>query len=48
MINEIDLRALWKELDDYEKEIDAEQKTLDEVWIKIEDFKKKNEDEANG
>ncbi len=46
MINEIDLRALWRGLDDYEKELEVEKLTLDEVWAKIEELNKKNEEEA--
>lgn len=43
MINELDLRSLWKELDDYEKEIGEESKTLQDIWVKIAGLKTKNE-----
>jgi len=46
MINEIDLRALWKELDAYEQELKKETETLQEVWVKIAQLKLKNEAEA--
>ena len=47
MINEIDLRDLWKDLDEYEAELDKESKSLQEVWIKIASIKSKNESEMN-
>ena len=46
MINELDLRALWKELDVYEKDLESESKTLQEVWITIADIKDKTDGEA--
>lgn len=46
MINEIDLKSLWKELDDYTKELDKETKALEEVWVKIAEVKTKNESDA--
>ena len=46
MINEIDLKALWKELDIYEEELDKEAKTMQEVWIKISELKVKNDEDA--
>lgn len=43
MLNEIDLRQLWKELDDYEQELDKEKDTLHDVWLKIAELKSKTE-----
>jgi hypothetical protein len=39
MLNELDLRALWKEFDEYEKELGKEAKSLEEVWVTMEDLK---------
>lgn len=47
MINEIDLRNLWKELDDYEKELDREKSSLQDVWVKIALLKSSTEHQAN-
>lgn len=44
-MNELDLRALWKELDDYEKELESESTSLKEVWMKIADLKINNEED---
>lgn len=46
MINELDLRSLWKELDDYVIGLDKESKDLQDVWVKIAQIKSKNENEA--
>jgi len=46
MIDEIDVKTLWHELDLYEDELNKETKTLEEVWSKISDLKNKNEAEA--
>jgi hypothetical protein len=46
MISELDLKSLWKELDSYEKEIEKETTTLQDIWAKIAQLKGKNEDEA--
>jgi hypothetical protein len=46
MINELDLRSLWKELDDYVVALDRESKDLQDVWVKIAQIKSKNETEA--
>lgn len=46
MINELDLKGLWKELDDYEKELDSDSKVLEEVWLKIAELKAKSEAES--
>ncbi len=46
MMNELDLKSLWKELDDYVLELDKESKSLQEVWVKIAQIKSKNEAEA--
>mmetsp|Transcript_20409 Transcript_20409/g.34742 ORF Transcript_20409/g.34742 Transcript_20409/m.34742 type:complete len:204 (+) Transcript_20409:184-795(+) len=43
MISELDLKSLWKELDDYEKELDNETKSLQDVWVKIAQLKATNE-----
>ena len=45
MISELDLRSLWKELDEYEKELDKEKTVLADVWVKISQLKEKTEDE---
>jgi hypothetical protein len=45
MFNELDLKALWKELDNYSVELDKESKSLQEVWLKIADVKGSNEAE---
>ncbi len=46
MINELDLRSLWKELDDYEKELNAEKNSLQDVWVKIATLKTSTESQA--
>lgn len=46
MINEIDLKTLWRELDMYEFELEHESFTLQEVWVKIATLKAKNELDA--
>lgn len=43
---EVDVRALWKELDAYEKELDKEAKTLQDIWVKVAQLKTKSEEEA--
>ena len=48
MINEVDLKALWKDLDQYCEELDKETKSLQEVWVKIAQIKGKNEVEIEG
>lgn len=45
MINELDLRSLWRELDSYEKELKSEADSLQDVWVKIAQLKSKNEHE---
>lgn len=47
MISELDLRSLWKELDDYEVEMEKETKSLQEVWVKIAQLKASNEADLN-
>eukprot|EP01040_Poterioochromonas_malhamensis_P002836 gene2836-3020_t len=47
MFNELDLKQLWKELDDYNKELDKETKVLQEVWMKIAQLKSKNDESMN-
>jgi hypothetical protein len=44
MFNELDLKQLWKELDEYNVELDKESKVLQEVWLKIANLKNKNEE----
>lgn len=46
MINELDLKSLWKELDDYSAALERESKSLQEVWVKIAQIKAKNETDA--
>ena len=45
MISELDLRSLWKELDEYEKELSKEKTVLADVRVKISQLKEKTEDE---
>ena len=47
MLSELDLRSLWKELDSYEKELEEETKSLQDVWGKIAQLKAKNEKDMN-
>lgn len=43
MISELDLKSLWKELDEYDAEMEKETKSLQEVWVKIAQIKATNE-----
>ena len=43
MLNELDLRSLWRELDAYERELENETKSLQDVWVKIAQLKSKND-----
>jgi hypothetical protein len=45
MFNELDLKSLWKELDDYSAELDKETKSLQEVWLKIAEVNNQQENE---
>ncbi len=45
MFNELDLKSLWKDLDDYALELDKETKSLQEVWLKIAEVKTQQENE---
>lgn len=45
MFHEADIKVLWKELDDYNTELDREAKTLEDVWLKIAQLKSKNDSE---
>jgi hypothetical protein len=45
MIDEVDLKSLWKDLDSYSDELDKEKSTLQEVWVKIAEIKAQNESE---
>ena len=47
ILNELDLRSLWVELDNYEKELAEESKSLEGVWTKIAQLKLKNEREMH-
>ena len=47
ILNELDLRSLWRELDSYEKELDKERLSLEDVWVKIAQLKAKNEKEMD-
>lgn len=46
MINELDLKVLWQELDEYEKELGKESASLNDVWEKIADLKERTEEDA--
>ena len=46
MLGELDLKSLWKELDDFDLEIETESTLLQEVWLKIAELKEKNERES--
>lgn len=43
MFNELDLKSLWKKLDEYDVEVETESKSLQEVWITIAELKERNE-----
>lgn len=45
MSHELDLKVLWKDLDDYTAELDREGRTLQDVWLKIAQIKAKNDQE---
>lgn len=45
MAHDMDLKALWKDLDEYSAEIDREARTLQDVWLKIAQIKSKNDQE---
>jgi hypothetical protein len=47
MISELDLKSLWQELDQYEKELDAESLSLQDVWLNIAQLKEKHENDAS-
>jgi hypothetical protein len=44
MINELDLRTLWKELDEYEKELGKEAESLEDVWVTMEELRRKTDE----
>ena len=46
MISELDLKSLWTELDQYEKDLETESKSLQDVWVTIAQLKEKNEKDA--
>ena len=41
----MDLRSLWKELDEYETELTKETDVLKDVWVKIVQLKERTEEE---
>ena len=45
MVNDSDIKSIWKELDNYEKELDKESKSLQEIWGKICTLHTKTEDD---
>ena len=45
MINEVDLKSLWSDLDSFSNALDKEKAALGEVWIKIAEIKTQNEKE---
>ena len=45
MFNELDLKALWQELDVYNAELEKESASLQEVWLKIAAVKAQNDSE---
>lgn len=47
MFNELDFKKLWKELDDYNSELDRESKLLQDVWLKIAQLKSKTQQEMD-
>jgi hypothetical protein len=46
MFNELNLQSLWKELDEYDLEIDRESRSLQDVCVKIAELKDQNEIES--
>jgi BTB/POZ domain len=46
MIRELDLQTLWRELEEYNKELEKENKSLQEVWIKMAELKKEADKDA--
>jgi hypothetical protein len=47
MFSELDFKKLWKELDEYNAELDRETKTLQDVWLKIAQLKTKAQQEMD-
>lgn len=43
--HELDMKSLWRDLDEFETELDREGKTLHDVWLKIAQLKSKNDTE---
>jgi len=43
--NEVDIKVIWKDLDSYEKELDKEGKSLQDIWTKICQLHTKTEEE---
>lgn len=48
MFNEVDLKSLWKDLDEYTAELDNESRTFQEVWQNITAIKEKTDIELKG
>ena len=48
MTNEVDIKTIWRDLDAYEKELDKEGKSLQEIWTKICQLHTKTEEEIAG
>lgn len=47
MFSEMDFKKLWKELDEYNAELDKESKLLQDVWLKIAQMKSKTQTEMD-
>lgn len=45
MFSELEFKKLWKELDEYNGELDKEAKALQDVWVKIAQLKSKTQQE---
>lgn len=45
MTSEVDVKTIWKDLDAYEKELDKEGKSLQEIWTKLCQLHTKTEDD---
>lgn len=47
MFSELDFKKLWKELDEYNAELDKESKLLQDVWLKIAQIKSSTQTEMD-
>jgi hypothetical protein len=45
-MSEIDIKALWRDLDAYERELSKEKESLVEVWHKISEIKERSQADA--